>query len=100
MKDEISPFELRELRKRNVKFNDTNRPNLCYPFFVNPNKKDEFDLYDIALEKDENFSIEVMPLKSQGIQTVWRWGKEERSRKNLNINIKAKKKESPRIINA
>lgn len=92
MKDEISPFELRELRNRNVKFNDTNRPNLCYPFFVNPNKKDEFDLYDIALEKDENFSIEVMPLKSQGIQTVWRWGKEERSRKNLNINIKAKKK--------
>ncbi len=32
-----------------------------------------------------------MPLKSQGIQTVWRWGK-EKSEKNLNINLKAKLK--------
>jgi adenine-specific DNA-methyltransferase len=27
-----------------------------------------------------------MPLISQGIQTVWRWGK-EKSQNNMNINI-------------
>lgn len=90
--DEYGPFELRELRNRNTKFNDGNRPNLCYPFYVNPNDIDEHGLYSIALEKDDNYCIEVMPLKSQGIQTVWRWGKEQKSRQNLNINIKAKLK--------
>ncbi len=34
LKDEWGPFELRELRNRNTKFNDGNRPNLCYPFYV------------------------------------------------------------------
>ena len=88
--DEYGGFELRELRNRNIKFNDNNRPNLCYPFYVNPNDFDEHNLLSISLEKDETHTIEVMPAKSQGIQTVWRWGK-EKSLKNLNINIKAKK---------
>jgi len=92
MKDDIGPFELRELRNRNIKFNDMNRPNLCYPFYVNPDEVDENGLSPISLEESEVYKIKVMPLKSQGVQTVWRWGKEERSRKNLNINIKAKKK--------
>ncbi|MBA7554318.1 hypothetical protein ES705_46932 [subsurface metagenome] len=33
---------------------------------------------------------EVYPLKSQGVQTVWRWGR-DKSKENLNINIKAKR---------
>ncbi len=91
--DEHGKFELRELRNRNTKFNDGNRPNLCYPFFVDENDIDEHGLYSVSLEEDERHTVKVMPLKSQGIQTVWRWGKEERSRANLNINIKAKKKQ-------
>ena len=93
MKDELGPFELRELRNRNTVFNDKNRPNLCYPFYLDPNDVDEHGLYHIALEPDERHTVKVMPLVSQGIQTVWRWGKEERSRKNLNINIKGKLKQ-------
>ena len=88
MKDELGGFELRELRNRNIKFNDKNRPNLCYPFYVNPNSKDEHGLLEISLENKDGY-IEVMPAMSQGIQTVWRWGK-EKSLKNLNINIKGK----------
>ena len=88
MCDEYGGFELRELRNRNIKFNDKNRPNLCYPFYVNPNNKDEHGLLEISLEPHDGF-IEVMPAMSQGIQTVWRWGK-EKSQKNLNINIKGK----------
>lgn len=75
-----------ELRNRNVKFNDKNRPNLCYPFYVNSTKKDANGLMEISLEPSSGF-IEVYPAKSNGIQTVWRWGKEEKARKNLNIEI-------------
>ncbi len=92
LKDEFGSFELRELRNRNTKFNDKNRPNLCYPFYVNPNDIDEHGLNSVSLEKTDLYSVEVYPLKSQGIQTVWRWGKEEKSRENLNKNVKAKKK--------
>lgn len=82
--DSEGGYNLMELRNRNVKFNIGNRPNLCYPFYLNPNKKDENGLYEISLEKSKEFCIEVLPTKSQGIQTVWRWGKEEKSRENLN----------------
>ena len=84
--DEKGGFNLMELRNRNIKFNDQNRPNLCYPFYVNPHKKDKNGLMEIALEPASGF-IEVYPAKSNGIQTVWRWGKEEKARKNLNIEI-------------
>lgn len=87
--DAYGGFELRELRNRNTAFNISNRPNLCYPFYINENKHDENGLYEISLEKNEKF-YELYPLKSQGIQTVWRWGK-EKSQNNLNINIVAKK---------
>ena len=84
--DELGGFNLMELRNRNVKFNDKNRPNLFYPFYVNPSKKDNNGLLEIALESVPGF-IEVLPAKSNGIQTVWRWGKEEKARKNLNVEI-------------
>ncbi len=87
-KDNISPYEVRELRNRNTAFNDKNRPNLCYPFYVNPKKIIDNDFLEISLEKKVGF-IEVFPTKSQGIQTVWRWGKEKAS-KDLNINIVGK----------
>lgn len=82
-KDEQSGFNLMELRNRNIKFNDKNRRNLFYPFYVNPDNPDKNGLLEISLEKKDTF-IEVLPTKSQGIQTVWRWGKEEKSRQNLN----------------
>ena len=78
-------FEIRELRNRNIKFNDKNRPNLLYPFYLNPKKEDQNGFFEIALEKKEGF-IEVLPAKSQGVQTVWRWGK-KKSLQNLNTNI-------------
>lgn len=86
-KDALGGFNLMELRNRNVKFNKGNRPNLFYPFYINPNKKDSNGLYEIALERTAEYPIEVLPAKSQGIQTVWRWGKEEKTRPNLNKEI-------------
>lgn len=38
-KDELGDYEVRELRNRNTAFHIGNRPNLCYPFYVNPEKE-------------------------------------------------------------
>lgn len=88
MFDSLGGFELRELRNRNIKFNKENRPNLYYPFYINPDEKDSNGLHTISLEPQAGW-IELYPLESQGINTVWRWGK-EKSLNNLNINIMAK----------
>lgn len=93
-KDEQGGFNLMELRNRNVKFNNRNRPNLFYPFYLNPNSKDINGLFQIALEPRAEFSIKVLPAISQGIQTVWRWGKEEKSRANLNKEIFGKENQN------
>jgi len=90
MEDEIGGFEARELRNRNILFNKQNRPNLYYPFYLNPNNKDKNGLFELSLDKKEGW-IEVFPLMSQGVNTVWRWGK-EKAKKHLNIDIKGKAK--------
>lgn len=90
--DEVGGFDLMELRNRNVLFNDKNRPNLCYPFYVNPDEKDDNGLLEISLEPKPGF-VEVMPAISQGIQTVWRWGK-EKALANLNVDIRGKAKQN------
>lgn len=84
-KDEHGGFEIRELRNRNIKFNEQNRPNLVYPFYLNPENQDENGFFEISLENHANF-VEIFPAKSQGVQTVWRWGK-NKSFQNLNTNI-------------
>ena len=84
-KDLKGGFEIRELRNRNIAFNDENRPNLYYPFYLNPKKQDESGFYEISLNKRSGW-LEVLPAKSQGIQTVWRWGR-EKAEKNLNKEI-------------
>ena len=86
--DEIGGFNLVDLRNGNILFNDHNRPNLCYPFYLNPNALDQNGLMEISLEPKSGF-IRVMPSKSQGVQTVWRWGK-DKARENLNVDIKGK----------
>ena len=88
MFDSLGGFELRELRNRNIKFNKENRPNLYYPFYINPATEDEHGLHGISLEPKDGW-IELYPLESQGVNTVWRWGK-QKSQENLNVNIKAK----------
>ena len=74
-KDSIGPFEVRELRNRNTAFNSGNRPNLFYPIFADPSSKDENGFYEVSEVQSDQYSIEILPKVSQGIQTVWRWGK-------------------------
>ena len=87
--DEEGGFDLYELRNRNNSFNIDNRPNLFYPFYLNENNCDKNGLYEISLEKKPGW-VEVLPAKSKGVQTVWRWGRETAS-KHLNTILFGKR---------
>lgn len=88
MRDEKGGFQLYELRNRNASFNISNRPNLYYPFWVKPKTNDPNGLHEISLMEVDGW-IKTHPQESNGIKTVWRWGK-ERAEKELNINLFAK----------
>lgn len=79
-KDAIGEFNLYPLYNGNVAFNPKTRPNLFYPFYLNPLNKLEDEFYEIGLEKKDGW-IEVLPVisKKDGIQRVWRWGKPKAS---------------------
>jgi len=77
-------YNLRELRNRNPKFHSGNRPNLFYPFFVNPNNCNE-NYCSVSIRKDEEHTVEVKPYNSEGKESVWRWGK-EKADKNIVLN--------------
>jgi adenine-specific DNA-methyltransferase len=86
-KDDIGAFNLYPLYNGNVAFNPKTRPNLYYPFYLNPHKKiDEF-FFEIGLEKKDNW-IEVYPVisKKDNIPRVWRWGRKKAS-EGLNKEI-------------
>ena len=88
--DEDGRFKVRELRNRNIRFNNLNRPNLYYPIYVNPDEPDENNLHKVSLVKIDGW-VEVFPLESQGVKTVWRW-QPETVFQNLNRNVMGKKK--------
>lgn len=80
--DKIGDYSERELRNRNPKYGKFNRPNLFYPIYVNPNLIDENGYSPISLNRTLEYSIEVIPLNSEGVESCWRWGS-----KKLNENI-------------
>lgn len=83
--DEISSFNVRELRNRNPKFGRFNRPNLFYPFYVNPLLKDKDGFCPISLTKSNSYYVDVLPLNSSRQESCWRWGKDKVS-KNITLN--------------
>ena len=87
-KDKEGDFDLYELRNRNTSFNINNRPNLYYPFYVNPKNNDN-GLFEISLTKKSGW-VEVYPQESQGIKTVWRW-QAQTAMRHLNTVLFARK---------
>lgn len=63
-------YRLQGLRKRGSGARRVDRPNMFYPFFVNPQTK------QVSLKKSDAFSVEVLPKLSDGEDGRWRWGKE------------------------
>ena len=72
--DLIGDFSERELRNRNPKYGKFNRPNLYYPIYVHSSEIDENGYSPVSLERTLDYSIEVVPLNSEGVQSCWRWG--------------------------
>lgn len=60
-------FRLQGLRKRGNSARRVDRPNMFYPFFVNP------ETLEISTERSEKFSVEVLPYLSDGEEGRWRW---------------------------
>ncbi|MDY0266917.1 MAG: site-specific DNA-methyltransferase [Methanimicrococcus sp.] len=74
--DNFGGFNLKELRNQNTRaFNSLNRPNLRYPFYVDLSIADKNGFCQVDVEKLEN-SIEVYPIETNGLESVWRWGKD------------------------
>ena len=85
--DEVGGYNIHPLYNSNEAFTKMNRPNLYYPFYLYLDERINNDFYCIGLEKKEN-SIEIFPPKSlkNGVQFVWRWGK-DKALSNLNKEI-------------
>ena len=75
LNDNFGKYRLLELRKRGGPDTRKDRPKMYYPFYVNP------ETGDISLERSNYFSIEALPVKSNGDDGRWRWGRETASKK-------------------
>ncbi len=73
LSDGRGAYELRELRNRNPRFTPANRPNLHYPIWIDPTKRDAADCHPVALVGKKG-AIEVLPKNKLGAASVWRWG--------------------------
>lgn len=67
--DEKGQFRLLELRKRGGPDTRKERPNMYYPFYVNE------ETGAVSLERTTYYSIEAYPVKSDGEDGRWRWGR-------------------------
>ncbi|AXY01568.1 site-specific DNA-methyltransferase [Vibrio sp. PNB23_22_6] len=61
-------YRLQGLRKRGNSARRSDRPNMFYPFFVNP------ETLEVSVEETEVFSQKVLPYLSDGEEGRWRWG--------------------------
>jgi adenine-specific DNA-methyltransferase len=76
-------YRILGLRKRGGADTRQERPNMFYPIYVNPADK------SVSLNKDEEYTIEVLPRKSDSSDGCWRWGKDNAEKnKDLLIGIK------------
>jgi adenine-specific DNA-methyltransferase len=77
-KDNLGRYRLLELRKRGGPDTKKDRPNMYYPFYVNTMTG------EVSLEESERFSQIALPVKSNGDDGRWRWGKDT-ARKNISF---------------
>jgi len=75
LSDAQGPYVLRELRNRNPKFHPGNRPNLFYPFYVDPSREDGNGGLAVSLQPRPGYDTVVEPRNAAGAGSVWRWGR-------------------------
>ncbi len=96
LKDDVGNYNIRELRNRNPKFGKHNRPNLFYPVYANPKVSDQDGFSPVSLIKNEEYTVEVLPLNSEKKESCWRWGQKKCianiNQNTLQSNLVGKKK--------
>jgi len=68
------------LRKRGGSWRRFDRPNMFFPFYVNPKTK------KVSLEKTKDNFIEVLPVRPDGAESRWTWAKNT-AEENMHILI-------------
>jgi adenine-specific DNA-methyltransferase len=64
------------LRKRGGDWKRSDRPNMYYPFYVNPQTK------EVRVAPDSSFTEEVLPKRPSGEESRWTWGKSTASERS------------------
>nr|WP_198515147.1 site-specific DNA-methyltransferase [Neisseria brasiliensis] len=83
--DKLGGFSLKGLRNRNVQaFNSKNRPNLRYPFYVNTKNQDENGFMEVSTVSQNGF-IKVEASIIDGLESVWRWGRDKAEKEKHNL---------------
>ncbi len=77
--DNEGKYRLQGIRKRGSNSKRSDRPNLYYPVYFNPNNN------EISVEK-KNDVVEILPKLSDGSDGCWRWGIET-FKKNINYVV-------------
>lgn len=57
------------LRKRGGDWRRSDRPNMFYPFYVDPKTK------KVSLEKTKKYTVKVLPIRPNGEESRWTWAK-------------------------
>lgn len=83
--DSEGGFSLKGLRNRNVQaFNSMNRPNLRYPFYCDSSSADENGFMSVStIEKDGFILVDASTV--DGLESVWRWGKEKAEKESKEL---------------
>lgn len=68
--DKEGKYRYLGLRKRGGADTRIMRPNMYFPIYVDPTTN------KVSLESKDNYTIEVLPKKSDGTDGCWRWGKD------------------------
>ena len=74
------------LRQRGSASLRTDRPEMFYPIYVNPED------CSVSLEKSKSHSIPVIPKKSNGVEGRWMWGVDKFKRENSRVYARLIKK--------
>ena len=85
--DENGAYRLLGLRQRGGFWRASERPNLYYPFYVNPNTK------EISVSPLDGYSIEILPYQpSSGEKGTWRWSKGKASKETQKLVARSVKR--------
>ena len=80
--DEHGRYREGAILNTSKRFTPENRPNLYYPYYVDP------DSLTVSVERTSDSEIAVHPAFSDGTPGVWRWGKEKSVAENHKLRGK------------